>query len=189
MSPPQAPIPMRAVAQALLRDALDGEPPSLGPWLVVASGRSAGRRMPIAGEEVLGRSAEASLRLEDPHVSRRHARITSAGGEVALEDLGSCSGTRRNGRRLRRGVHRLAPGDEIEAGATRLRLVASLEVGPEPCGPLTTGSAPRGAPAPGPGLPSEPPARAGRRRLAGVPAAAALLLAACAVSLALAALA
>jgi hypothetical protein len=180
---------LRAAAQALLRDALDGERPSLGPWLVVASGRSAGRRMPIAGEEVLGRSAAASLRLVDPHVSRRHARITSAGGEVALEDLGSRSGTRRNGRRLRRGVHRLAPGDEIDAGTTRLRLVGSLDAGLEAGGALPDGSAPPGAPAPGPGLPPEPRARTRRRRLAGVPAAAALLLAACAVSLALAALA
>jgi hypothetical protein len=187
VSPPDPRLPAPPAALALLRDALAGERPSTGPWLVVANGREAGRRFPVTGDLVLGRSAAAGLRLADPHVSRRHARIACAGGRVELEDLGSRGGTFRNGSRLRRGVHRLAPGDEIEAGATRLRLVAPLDTGPEAAGERRDGDIPPGAT--GPTRSFEPRLHARRPGRPAAPAIAAFLLAASALSLALAALA
>jgi DNA-binding winged helix-turn-helix (wHTH) protein len=46
-----------------------------------------------SGENVLGRAEEATVRIEAPDVSRRHARIVIAGEEASIEDLGSKNGT------------------------------------------------------------------------------------------------
>ncbi len=48
--------------------------------------------LPRAGSVVLGRAPECDIVLEDPSVSRRHARL-SLDHEVLLEDLGSANGT------------------------------------------------------------------------------------------------
>ncbi len=67
------------------------------------------------GETVLGRSAEANLTIEDPLVSRIHARIVinESGGRV--EDLGSRNGVRVNGAPIR-GPTRLNDGDRLRLG-------------------------------------------------------------------------
>ncbi len=58
-----------------------------------------GRPVPLAaGENVLGRGPEAAVFVDDSTVSRRHVRITVAGVEAVLEDLGSKNGTTVNGR-------------------------------------------------------------------------------------------
>lgn len=44
-------------------------------------------------ETIIGRSADAHLVLNDPSVSRRHARILRENNEFVLEDLGSSNGT------------------------------------------------------------------------------------------------
>jgi DNA-binding winged helix-turn-helix (wHTH) protein len=45
------------------------------------------------GENVLGRSEDASVRIDAPGVSRRHARIVVADDGATLEDLASKNGT------------------------------------------------------------------------------------------------
>ncbi len=45
------------------------------------------------GDNVLGRSEEASVRIEAPGVSRRHARIVVTSDGAAIEDLASKNGT------------------------------------------------------------------------------------------------
>jgi DNA-binding winged helix-turn-helix (wHTH) protein len=67
------------------------------------------------GDNLIGRGPDAQIRIDNPEVSRRHARLTVAGGTVTLEDLGSKNGTHRNGQRLDRPVE-LADGDEIWIG-------------------------------------------------------------------------
>ena len=67
------------------------------------------------GDNLIGRGPDAQIRIDNPEVSRRHARLTVAGSTVTLEDLGSKNGTHRNGRRLDQPV-RLADGDEIWIG-------------------------------------------------------------------------
>ena len=54
-----------------------------------------GRRVTplVEGENVLGRDETATVRIDVPGVSRRHARIHVQGGQVMLEDLGSKNGT------------------------------------------------------------------------------------------------
>jgi DNA-binding winged helix-turn-helix (wHTH) protein len=71
------------------------------------------------GENLVGRAAEATVRLDLGRISRLHARIVVDGGRAVLEDLGSKNGTFLRGERLRTPVE-LADGDEIGVGATVL---------------------------------------------------------------------
>ncbi len=61
----------------------------LAVWLVRGK-----LRIPLeTGESILGRDPGATVLLDDPSVSRRHARITVTPGGATLEDLGSKNGT------------------------------------------------------------------------------------------------
>ena len=71
-----------------------------------------GARMPLTDDLTIGRGPSATLRLEDPSVSRLHARI-SAGGRI--EDAGSSHGTFVDGVRLN-GPLALRDGAQIRIG-------------------------------------------------------------------------
>jgi DNA-binding winged helix-turn-helix (wHTH) protein len=71
------------------------------------------------GENVLGRDPGAHVRIDVPGVSRRHARIVSAGERFLLEDLGSKNGTYLRDRRLEAPAP-LADRDEFRLGNTSL---------------------------------------------------------------------
>ena len=73
------------------------------------------------GTNLIGRDEAATVRIDSPEVSRRHARLTLAGGTVMLEDLGSKNGTYRNGRRLE-AAEQLDDGDEIWIGLNLARM-------------------------------------------------------------------
>jgi DNA-binding winged helix-turn-helix (wHTH) protein len=66
----------------------------------------------VEGENVIGRTRDAVVRISSTRVSRRHARIVVTGGRAVLEDLGSKNGTYLRGRRITRPVE-LSDGDEI----------------------------------------------------------------------------
>jgi diguanylate cyclase (GGDEF)-like protein len=67
------------------------------------------------GETVLGRGSAADIVLDEPSVSREHARITLIGeGAYFIEDLGSTNGTFVCGRPVRRA--RLASSDRVQLG-------------------------------------------------------------------------
>nr|WP_083423170.1 sigma 54-interacting transcriptional regulator [Stigmatella aurantiaca] len=84
--------------------------------LLVLEGESSFRfPLPTSGVVLIGRDAEASLRLRDDSVSRRHARLALQGGEVRIIDLGSHNGTLVNGQRVE-GARRLASGDVVTLG-------------------------------------------------------------------------
>ena len=64
---------------------------------------------------------EAVVVLEDPSVSRLHARINKEGDEFYLEDLNSTNGTYKNGLRLQPYEKRvLESGDEVRVGRVQL---------------------------------------------------------------------
>ncbi len=65
------------------------------------------------GVVVIGRGAEAELRLPVASVSRRHAKIQRDGDQVTVEDLGSRNGTRVNGRPVT-GAQVVKAGDRID---------------------------------------------------------------------------
>jgi pSer/pThr/pTyr-binding forkhead associated (FHA) protein/Zn-dependent protease len=75
-------------------------------------------RVPLLGEMTIGRAPGSTVQLEDPGVSRRHARISvnaHGSGQVVLEDAGSSYGTWLDGRRLD-GPSPLGDGSRIRMG-------------------------------------------------------------------------
>lgn len=84
-----------------------------------------GRRFPLAdGETIVGRDEGCALRLDEPSVSRRHARFLVQDDRVAVEDLNSTNGTLVNGRTLEDGGSAVQPGDTIRIGGVTARLDA-----------------------------------------------------------------
>jgi DNA-binding winged helix-turn-helix (wHTH) protein len=71
------------------------------------------------GENVLGRGPEASVLLDAPSVSRRHARILVRGVRSLLEDLRSKNGIWLNGERVR-DPRELHDGDELRLGSVQV---------------------------------------------------------------------
>jgi hypothetical protein len=83
-----------------------------------------GRRIPIGEEPIsLGRLPECDIMVSDPNVSRRHAEVRRQGNAFVVVDLGSTNGTKVNGVGVKE--RRLADGDEIAVGATRVRFETS----------------------------------------------------------------
>ncbi len=82
------------------------------------------------GETLVGRSPECQVTIDDPLVSRHHAKIILDGQSARLFDLGSRNGVRLNGEGLRGSAAALADGDRIRIGTQELvfcRIDASRE--------------------------------------------------------------
>ena len=69
------------------------------------------------GENVVGRTDEASVVIPDATVSRRHALLTLQDGEFTLSDLGSKNGTYVDGKRIGASPVRVTPRSRILFGA------------------------------------------------------------------------
>ena len=72
----------------------------------------------LTGDTTVGRLAECDVTIDDPSVSRRHARIFQDGGTWTITDLGSTNGVKVNGERVV--TADLHDGDRIELGNARL---------------------------------------------------------------------
>ncbi|MGZ3421236.1 MAG: FHA domain-containing protein [Polyangiales bacterium] len=89
------------------------------------------------GETILGRSPECHVTIDDPLVSREHAKILVEGDKVILKDLGSRNGLKVNGQQVR-GDTVLEDGDRIRIGNQEIvfsRVVAPRRPG-RPTGSL-----------------------------------------------------
>jgi pSer/pThr/pTyr-binding forkhead associated (FHA) protein len=75
------------------------------------------REWRLDGGGVIGRANGCDIHLDDPFVSRRHARLISSEIGTAIEDLGSSNGVFVNGRRSP-GTTPLHPGDVVQLGGT-----------------------------------------------------------------------
>ena len=71
---------------------------------------------------VVGREVPSDVCVRDPELSAQHARVEVSSSELWVEDLGSESGTRVNGRRIERVQLRLD--DEITLGSVRVTVRA-----------------------------------------------------------------
>lgn len=89
------------------------------------SGRASGRNFPLHGVAMIGRAADCVLRLDEPGVSRAHARLIPTDDGVQIEDMGSTNGSFINDKRVLRGVAKA--GDEIGFDTLRFRLVAPAQ--------------------------------------------------------------
>jgi len=94
---------------------LEGDPPSA---------------FPLVSSNLLGRAADNVICLDDPLVSAYHARISFAGGQWLVEDLGSRNGTLVNDLRVESPIA-LASGDVLRVGGLSLR----FDSGPPPPSP------------------------------------------------------
>lgn len=68
-----------------------------------------------AGSNILGRGHDCGLRIDDPRLSRHHARLLHDGGSLIIEDLGSTNGVLVNGERVQ-GRKALVSGDTVVCG-------------------------------------------------------------------------
>lgn len=84
------------------------------------SGSMFGRTFGLLGVVTLGRSPECTVRIDEPGISRMHARLVPTETGVLLEDLGSTNGSFINGQRVLRGE--VNPGDELGFDTLRFRL-------------------------------------------------------------------
>lgn len=90
--------------------------------LVMRTGPSVGKTYALDKSEMfLGRDLSNDIVINDPEISRRHARLFVQGSGYIIEDLGSTNGTFVNGQRLM-GPNVLRPGDMITFGE-RMSLV------------------------------------------------------------------
>lgn len=126
-APPEADAPPAAGAgHTMVYNARDIEAPpadlSAAPRLraVIEFG---GRRYAITPPStVVGRGRGSDVKLDDPNISRRHARFSFHGGQWYVEDLGSTNGTHMHGAPLS-GATVLNSGDRVRLGNSELTFV------------------------------------------------------------------
>ena len=111
--------------------------------LVMQKGPNPGKVFELAQEEItIGRDISNRLVINDPEVSRRHARLTLQAGGYVIEDLGSTNSTFVDGQKLM-GPHLLRPGQTVMFGE---KITLAYEaLGFDPNATLATGAG--GAPA------------------------------------------
>lgn len=104
-----------------------------GPVLLVTeAGEPHGRIISLRGDELsIGRAAENDLQIEDPFLSRHHALLKRAGGELVIEDLGSSSGVMINDDPAA-GPTVLRYGDRVRLGRVELELRRGSDASDEP---------------------------------------------------------
>ena len=74
---------------------------------------------------VIGRHADATIRVKNVTVSRRHCKVSWADKSLAIADMGSSAGTFINGKRIKEG--KASGGDMIVCGKLEVRVVPILE--------------------------------------------------------------
>jgi transcriptional regulator with PAS, ATPase and Fis domain len=115
-----------------MRDGVMARASEAGPLKLVVVSRAAfaSYALPARGTLVLGRSEKSDLRIDDPSITRRHAKL-HLGDRFEVEDLGSVNGTRVRNQRLEPGrrvqVHR---GEAFRLGAALLVIHAVEEALP-----------------------------------------------------------
>jgi pSer/pThr/pTyr-binding forkhead associated (FHA) protein len=99
--------------------------------LEVIEGPDAGRRIELSRPVEIGRQDGLDLVLQDPLVSRRHARLNEAREGMIVEDLGSRNGTFVNGNEVV-GPTLVTAGDQILIGVSVLQLRSADQVAERP---------------------------------------------------------
>jgi hypothetical protein len=74
---------------------------------------------------IIGRGTDADLRINDPGISRQHARILVDGEHITIEDLGSTNGITVDGRKVVSA--KLQLGSKITIGNSKAAIVAAGE--------------------------------------------------------------
>lgn len=78
----------------------------------------------------IGRDATNEIVINDPEISRHHARLTAQIGGYILEDIGSTNGTFVGGERLI-GPHLLKPGERVQLGGNVILIFQAVQFDPD----------------------------------------------------------
>lgn len=111
------------------------------PQVLAESGALAGQRWTVTTEGLrLGREVGNEVHIDDPAVSRQHARIILHNGAVWVQDAGSRNGVFVNGERV--SDHKqVKPGDRVTVGTHTFQVVLPGGATPRPP-PVVTAEAP-----------------------------------------------
>jgi VWFA-related protein len=88
--------------------------PEAMAWLVMEKGPRAGREFRLQEVTSIGRTGENNIILDDPSVSRQHAKVRLEGQTFTVFDLAATNPTKVNGQEI--GRHQLVDGDRVEIG-------------------------------------------------------------------------
>ena len=99
--------------------------------LEVVEGDGTGRQLPLSSAFDIGREQGMSMVVDDPEVSRKHARIEPRGQGAVVTDLGSTNGTFVNDQPVH-GERELVPGDRVRVGLAVLELRTGKQVQAQP---------------------------------------------------------
>lgn len=125
--------------------------------LVMQSGPTKGTSYPLDKAEVfIGRDLGNDVVINDPEVSRKHARVFMQGANYVIEDQGSTNGTTVSGQRLI-GPALLRPGDVILLGEHVTLLFEAVQLDPEATYVSVGAVPPQPAPVYQPPSPEPPP--------------------------------
>ncbi len=97
------------------------------PFLIVLRGKNVGQLYSIAGEMLIGRSADVGLRIDEQGVSRVHARILQVDDGFVIDDMKSANGTFVNGKKIN-GAHAMVSGDRVTIGESILKFEFQDEI-------------------------------------------------------------
>jgi pSer/pThr/pTyr-binding forkhead associated (FHA) protein len=122
---PSKPAEARAAAMDVLAAQLRAQGEPLAPYIEVTSGADEGARIELsdgAREYLVGRGADADLKLGDQRCSRRHVAVERAGDAWKVRDLGSKQGATLADEPLGREGMSWPDGSELTIGETTLVL-------------------------------------------------------------------
>jgi uncharacterized protein involved in exopolysaccharide biosynthesis len=130
--PSEGPSSEAIELESSLDSKLTRVPAPEGAALLVLAGDSAGQCYPIDRlDRVIGRAQNADIKIDEPAISQRHAKIFVVDGRHHLLDLGSTNGTYLNDEMVQGDVV-LHSGDVIRIGETSLSYVVRSSDGAPP---------------------------------------------------------
>ena len=128
--------------------------------LVMRNGPNPGATYSLDAEIMtIGRDPSNAIPVNDPEISRQHARLTAQGGKIVIEDNGSTNGTLINGNRIS-GPHVLKSGEMISLGEDIVFLFEAIDFDPDATVISSSASRPAAAPRQKPVTPPPPPPQA-----------------------------
>ena len=99
--------------------------------LVMRSGPNPGASYALDSELMtIGRDPSNTIAVNDPEISRQHARMILQGGKIVIEDNGSTNGTTIDGRRIS-GPHVLKSGEMVALGEDIVFMFEALSFDPD----------------------------------------------------------
>lgn len=124
LMPAGEPVAPPPPSPPLIMPMAGGIVPSVSPAMRLSAegGPYDGRVFELGNDEIsVGRVVDNDVVLDDPSLSRKHAKLyRRGGGELEVEDLGSSNGTFINGRKIGRGSAH--PGDVLRFGELNFRV-------------------------------------------------------------------